>query len=177
MFYIVELASMQQSSQNINHSHGYRSWLTYISVWVVEACLDSLGHWNHRFERNLSWDKVRWCNISWQKFKTTRCVSFENPTTPHYQSIGQWKQKKVSSSSKKKIWEDVHQGSSKRTNKKNYLMKCSPWQFQKNEQEKLLDKMLTMVVPEQRTRKITLKNAHHGNSSRISKVALTLPLH
>ena len=37
-----------------------------LHVWLgsMVLCLNSLGHWNQRFERTLSWDKATWCNLS-----------------------------------------------------------------------------------------------------------------
>jgi len=40
--------------------------VTNLYVWLGSRvlCLDSLGQWQQRFERTLSWDKATWCNLS-----------------------------------------------------------------------------------------------------------------
>ena len=49
---------------------------------------NSSGHWHQRFERTFSWYMVMWCNLSIQKFNTTKWVWFQIPPILYYQRIG-----------------------------------------------------------------------------------------
>ena len=42
--------------------------LSQLQKLIVLYVLSNSGHWHQRFERALSWDRVRWCNLWGQKF-------------------------------------------------------------------------------------------------------------